>query len=89
MIEAGTKRASAAAVPAPTAIIVQQTNGITGLREEVKTLSWARLFGSGSRAGSVLRTPYRNHPEAVPVEPFQDDRHVIGKAMPLVGKWPV
>ena len=60
---------------------------LSGLREEVKTLTWARSNGAELGAGSALRSPHRNHPEVVTVEPFPDDEQVFGEAMPLVTEW--
>ena len=72
----------------------QLTGGLTGLREElsglreeVKTLTWARSNGAELGAGSALRSPHRNHPEVVTVEPFPDDEQVFGEATPLVAEW--
>ena len=72
----------------------QLTGGLTGLREElsglreeVKRLTWARSNGAELGAGSARRSPHRNHPEVVTVEPLPDDEQVFGEAMPLVAEW--
>ncbi len=72
----------------------QLANGLSGLqeelarlREEVRTLTWARSNRAGSGTGSALRSPHRNHPEVVTVEPLPDDAEVFGEAMPLIAEW--